>query len=84
MKVKSVNLQGYLANIAHKISVSLIHFEHMKYDWTPFLGPVHDQGDCGNCWAESLIQVFSGVTNRYLPENVRKHYANFGDLIVLS
>jgi hypothetical protein len=56
----------------------------IKYDWTPYLGPVIDQGDCANCWAESMIQVFNGIVNKYVPKNVRKFYGNNDGMILLS
>ena len=39
------------------------------------MGPVVNQGTCANCWAVSSASVFTGLTNRYLPDSVKAHYA---------
>lgn len=61
-----------------------LQFQGLREDWTPYLGPVVNQGECANCWAESLVQMFNGITNKYLNEDVRKHYGNKDGLILLS
>ena len=60
------------------------YFKDIEDDWTQYLGPVTNQGDCGNCWAVSFLTVMSGIINKYLPHDVRQAYANTGDLISLS
>lgn len=42
-------------------------------DWSPVLGPVKDQGNCGSCWAFSAVSALEGAY--YLKYGVLNHFS---------
>ena len=53
-------------------------------DWRAYLGPVINQGQCANCWAETWVQVMNGMLNKYLDASKRKEITGNEGLVQLS
>ena len=62
-----------------------LFFDGIQANWMPYLGPVINQGNCANCWAVSFVEVYTGLANRLLPQEVKDHYGTDKDgKIILS
>ena len=39
----------------------------LEIDHTQYMGPVLNQGNCSNCWAQSMTQILSFAVNKFTP-----------------
>lgn len=38
-------------------------------NWQSWMGPVNNQENCGNCWAQGAVAVTEGLLHKYLGYN---------------